>query len=416
MAESEITFSLKNYNKLVSDFCLDLSRTFPEYRFLWQQWESPELPEEELKNLLGYMATVFPERFFDILYQNEEVFTKKTPAEANTCFLPSVEFRALFMAPDISENTKQTLWKYLQLLLFQIMEEVKTKSAFGETANIFEGIKEEDLQKKLMETFENLKDFFGKSPQESSEGEEGEGSSSSRSDGSSPFSNINMENMQEHIKKLMDGKIGGLVKELMEELKDDFQEFQDEVSGHFGGDDAANSENPPEMGEIMKQLMKDPTKVMKIMKKVSDKLKNHMTGENQREYMNETMDILKQMGGRDEFMRMFEQMKHSMPGGGKNMKVDPNALARLEKQMNIRDRMRRNLEKKKEEGNEEKDSSSLLKVRADGTQVFKIEGQEQPKTSKEDIEKLIKQFGLEEDNTKKTPVVEKSKKSKKSKK
>jgi hypothetical protein len=401
--KNESTFSLKNYNKLVSDFCLDLSRTFPEYRSSWQQWESEDLPEEELKNLLGYMATIFPERFFDILYQNEDVFTKKTADEANTLFLPGVDFRTLFLL-DISETTKQTLWKYLQLLLFQIMEEVKTKNAFGEAANIFEGIKEEDLQKKLEETFENLKDFFGKSKQggndESNEGDEG-------NSGESPFSNINMDNMQDHIRKLMDGKIGGLVKELMEELKDDFDTFQEEVRGHFEG---GESDQPPEMGEIMKQLMKDPTKVMKILKKVSDKLKNHMTGDNQREYMNETMDILKQMGGRDEFMKMFEQMKSSMAGGGgKNMKVDQNALARLEKQMNIRDRMRRNLEKKKESG---EDAPSLIKIRPDGSQVFKIEGQEQQKSTPQDIERIMKEFGLEEESKKESEVKTKKKKKK----
>jgi uncharacterized membrane-anchored protein YhcB (DUF1043 family) len=402
MAESEITFSLKNYNKLISDFCLDLSRTFPEYREQWQKWESTDLPEEELKNLLGYMAQVFPERFFDIIYQNEEVFTKKTASEANTCFLPSVDFRNLFLS-NISENTKQTLWKYLQLILFQIMEEVKSKNAFGETANIFEGIKEEDLHKKLVETFESMKDFFTKQPKE-------EGSEETGEPQETPFSNINMDSLQGHIRKLMDGKIGSLVKELMDELKDDFQAFQDEVKGHF---DEGESDKPPEMGEIMKQLMKDPTKVMKILKKVSDKLKTHMTGDNQREYMNETMDILKQMGGREEFMKMFEQMKHTMAGGGKNMRVDQNALARMEKQMNIRDRMRRNLKKKKEEeakATTEAKTTTQLKVREDGTQVFKIEGQEQPKTMKEDIEKIMKDLGLEDDVKK--PVVQ-NKKSKK---
>jgi hypothetical protein len=382
--------ALTNYNKLISDFCVDLSRTFPDYMHLWQQWESTELPEEELKHLLEYMAQVFPERFFDILYQNEDVFTKKTAEEANVCFLPGVDFRVLFLL-NISEHTKQTLWKYLQLLMFQIMEEVKNKAAFGETANIFENIKEEDLQKKLQETFDNLQEFF-KNASAASSGEDG---SSTEKEDKKSFSGIDMEKIQEHLKKLMNGRIGSLVKELMDELKDDFETFQEELKEQMG--DVNEGNGVPDMSTMMKHMMKDPTKVMPIMKKVSEKLKTHMTAENQREYMNETMDLLKEMGGRDEFMKIFEQMKHNMGGQGKNMRMDMNALTRLEKTSAMKERIRRNLQEKKAAVAAAETSDPNLKTRPDGTSVFKIEGQEQPKTSKEDIERLMKEFGLAEE-------------------
>ena len=413
-----------------------MTRTFPEYQHLWQKWEPTDLPEEELKNLLGYMASVFPERFFDILYQNNEIFQQEKAQQINVYFLPGVDFRLLFTL-NISENTRQTLWKYLQLIMFQIMEEVKNKAAFGETANIFEGIKEEDLHKKLQETFENLQNFFtsqnagepndlGKMFEgfQEAAGAAGAGATSESEDkgtsgGSSgpPFSGINMEKLQEHLKKLMEGRIGSLVKDLMHELKDDFESFQDELKKHMGDDyDKMNEESgeaggkAPDMSAIMKHLMKDPTKLMQILKKVTEKLKTHMTPENQQEYMRETMDIMKEMGGREEFMKVFEQMKHNMGGMGKNMRVDQNALVRMEKNAAMKERMRRNLEEKKKDASKE---GNHLEKREDGTQVFKIEGQEQPKTtSKEEIERLMKEYGLHDE----TEEVKQSKKKKNKKK
>jgi len=346
------------------------------------------------------MAQVFPERFFDVLYQNEEVF-KKTAEEANVCFLPGVDFRVLFSL-NISETTKQSLWRYLQLLLFQIMEEVKNKTAFGETANIFEGIKEEDLQQKLQETFEGLQAFFKGGSEDANSRTEGSRDEDTNEEPKStpPFAGIDMEKIQEHLKKLMGGRIGSLVQELMDDLKGDFDGFQDELRDHFGD----TGEGQPNMGEIMKQMMKDPTKIMRILKKVSEKLKTHMTTENQEEYMRETMDMMKEMGGRDEFMRMFEQMKQNMGGAGKNVRMDHNAVSRMEKNAAIKERMRRNLQQK----------SMGLEKRADGSQVFKIEGQEQPKTtSKEDIELLMKQYGLEDSTEAKTTGKKKKKQGKK---
>ena len=62
------------------------------------------------QNLFDYCKTVYPERFFDILYQNEEVFTN----DSNTCFLPQIDFAQLYF-DTTSVQTKETLWKYLQL-------------------------------------------------------------------------------------------------------------------------------------------------------------------------------------------------------------------------------------------------------------------------------------------------------------
>jgi len=426
--DDSVTHSLSEegrvaFSKLVVDFCQDLSRTFPEYQDGWSKWLADEVPQEEWDALLGYMVHVFPERFFDILYQNNDIFAEGS--EVNVAFLPGVNFRQLFQL-NISETTHQTLWKYLQLLLFQVMEEVKTKASLGQTADMFEGIKEEELQSKLEETFRGLQEFFAK---RALEGDGSSSSSSSSPSGFQPPEGFQPEKLQEHLRRLMDGKIGGLVKELMEELKDDMETMQQELSDKYGVSPEQMDASTVPMQDIMKELMGNPGKVSSIMKKVSNKLKTTMTAENRQEYVSETMDLLNQMGGQEEMMKMFEQMKNMMGGGGgaggagagagatgglgglgqllgqmgKNVKVDQNAMDRMQKQQATRQKMRENLEAKK-----------LLVKQPDGSEVFRVEGETQEKTpaalKNEELEALMQQFGLKEDEPKKKTGKKKTKK------
>ena len=113
--------------------------------------------DEKYQKLFDYCLTIYPERFFDILYQNE-IF--ESDSDSNTFFLPSVDFKILFNSEGVSEQTKQTIWKYLQLILFSVVGNVKDKNVFGDTANLFEGINENDLEEKMKETMDNIGDFF----------------------------------------------------------------------------------------------------------------------------------------------------------------------------------------------------------------------------------------------------------------
>ena len=145
--------------------CADLTRTFPEYASSWSKWLpdqmqalSVEEQTQEMQHVFEYCLTVFPERFFDILYKNEELF--KPENTMNTQFLPGVEFKALFHCEGISENTSSVMWNYLQLILFTILGSVQDKKRFGETGNIFDGIDESDLFAKLSDTMNNMSSFF----------------------------------------------------------------------------------------------------------------------------------------------------------------------------------------------------------------------------------------------------------------
>ena len=63
-----------NFRVLVSDFTRDLSVAFPEYSHMWDKWGNEDTTDEDLEKLFDFCSKVYPARFFDILYQNEEIF------------------------------------------------------------------------------------------------------------------------------------------------------------------------------------------------------------------------------------------------------------------------------------------------------------------------------------------------------
>ena len=150
MENNDTTPIPENFRNIINDFICDLSTTFPEYSHLWLKWGSPDLPESELEYLFEYLREVFPERFFDILYQNDDIF--KPSSEVNTCFLPDIDFKILFNCENVSDKTHKALWKYMQLILFTIVNSVKDKTNFGDAANLFDGIDENELHEKLQDT------------------------------------------------------------------------------------------------------------------------------------------------------------------------------------------------------------------------------------------------------------------------
>jgi len=348
--------SPSNLSSIIGDFSRDLSITFPEYVYLWEKWTTQDLPENEMISLEKHCMSIYPERFFDILYQNDDIF--KIDSEVNTVFLPNIDFKLLYNCDGISENTKKTMWKYLQLILFSVVGGVKDKSNFGETMNLFEGIDEKDLQDKLNETMGSITDFFKNidmnEKMNSSEQKSNDTNENAETNGEeipnmdrfkSMFENMpnmpNMENLQDHLKNLFEGKIGKLAKEMAEEISEDFSDLID--------DDMKNSTNTQ---DVLKKLMKNPTKIMELMKKVGGKLDAKMkSGEISRdEIMKEAGDLLgkmKDMGGKDQFNEMFKNLAKNMGGAGKNMRLDTNALDRMTKQASMKEKMKSKLEMKK---------------------------------------------------------------------
>ena len=404
-----------NFRSIIIDFTKDLSITFSEYSYLWEKWTNPELPESELLELFHFCIKVYPERFFDILYQKDDMFNED---EKSIEFLPNVDFKLLFSCKDLSEITKKTIWKYLQLILFTIIGNIKDKASFGDTANLFEGINESDLNEKLKDTMSGIVDFFknmenimdniGKMNEEANNknnkeenqqdekqdvneefNEEAfkekfksifEESNSEDFKKSFPFnmeSIPNIEKIQEHLKTLFEGKIGKLAKEMAEEISEEFSDIL--------GENPENLKNPQ---DVIKKIMKDPKKVMNLMKTVGGKLDSKMkSGEISREELmkeaSEMLQKMKDMGGTDQFSEMFKNMSKGM---GKNMKVDTNALDRMTKSSKLKERMKNRLNQKKMAQlqqqlklEEQRQGTKYLLESKDNDSknlVFKLEGEE----------------------------------------
>ena len=373
----------ENFKSIVHDFTADLLNTFPEFASVLTKWDNPT--PEEIDVLYKHCLTVYPERFFDIIYQNVDIFSSTSEVQANTMFLPGIDFKVLFNCEGVSDKTRQVIWKYLQLLLFNVVGSIEDKSKFGDTASMFEGIDENMLHEKLQETILGLGDFFkdmgaGKdtgSGEGGKGGEGGEGGKGEREEKHEftfdPTEGIpNMDDMHEHLKGIFDGKIGKLAKELAEEVSADFTDIIGDMRETAGTTQ-----------DVMKMLMKNPKKMMGLVKKVGDKLTQKMdSGEiSKDEIMKEATDIMakmREMGGGSD--KLNEMLKKFAGGLGKDMKVDVNAMDRMTQKNATKERMRTKMEdrkKEKEKENRERDKNFVVEPSAQpNTFVYRVPGEE----------------------------------------
>jgi hypothetical protein len=162
------------------------------------------------------------------------------------------------------------------------------------------------------------------------------------------------------LKTLFDGKIGSLAKELAEEISQDFSDILSDESG-----------NPPNTQDVLQKMLKNPKKIMDLMKTVSSKLDSKMkNGEISRDEImkeaSEWMSRMKDMGGKDDFSEILKNLTKSMGGMGglagmgglgglagmaglgKNMKFDTNAFDRMTKQQSQKEGIRSRLEKRQQ--------------------------------------------------------------------
>lgn len=398
----------EEFSKIIFDMCNDLTGTFPEYAQKWEKYTKAyqetldeETQKQNMKQLYNYCLGVFPERFFDILYKNQDIF--KPDSQINTKFLPDVDFRTLFLCDGVSENTQNVMWNYLQLLLFTIIGGIQDKSRFGDTKNIFDGINENDLFEKLSETMESMTSFFQEmesaadfmggsqdqtesntaedATKESGEDEEDQDEADPEKETGFKFPKFpkipDIKELHAHLKSLFDGKIGSLAKELAEEITGDLSSLL--------GEDMKDVKTTK---DVLQFLMKDPKKITGIIQKISEKLKHKMSsGEiSQEELMKEATDLLSKMkdmgGGMDQFKDMFKNMGIPMP---KNAKIDMNALNRMTSHQSMRERLKKRMMEKKQAQQE-----AIMKMAASM--------QAQKESPIDDIVQLSQQLGLNLDS------------------
>jgi len=304
----------EEFIKVLRDFVVDLKNTFPEYNPLISKWwKSKEhfdhIEEEDdrvaayekaekksVKLLFEFCKKKLPPRFFDILYQNEDIF--KEESDVDTEFFPKIHFKNLWQC-DITDKTRETIWKYLQLMLFSIVGTMDNKDAFGDTAKLFEAINEEEFKSKLQETLSQMQGLFDISNNSFGADMGGEGLNASDLP--------NAEQINDHITGMLGGKIGQLAREIAEETAANLNMDLDGAT---------------DMKDVFNKLVRNPTKLMGLIKNVGDKLDSKIkSGELKESEMiqeaTEIMNKMKNMPGMGNIQSMLSKMGMGGLAGGK---------------------------------------------------------------------------------------------------
>ena len=367
------------FQTIILDFLRDIDCSFPEYhetlaKYLGYSHEMKPMPDELYIELYTHCKEVYPVRFFDILYKNESLFSYNTAqasdakdstvsdasresgassvggtngvskadkAQASDAssaggvsMLPGIDFREIWATEDITDNTKDIIWKYLQLVLFSIVNNLSDMGSFGDTAKLFEAIDDNELKTKLEEVIGEMGSMFG-----------GAGGPDGADDGSTPQSHPNLDEtlkkatefmsqafegnqtngggggsgpapsssvpvpdasaIHEHLSGILNGKIGKLAKEIAEETAADLN---------------LDMENETSMKGVFQQLLKNPGKLSGIIKTVGSKLDSKLkSGElKESEIMQEASELMskmKNMPGMNNLASMLSKMGMNMPGG-----------------------------------------------------------------------------------------------------
>ena len=368
------------FKKVIFEFLSDISNTFPEYKstlglFLDSNGINISNSESDAQKVVDilyeYCSKVYPERFFDILYKNEKIFDKNVSesasasANVNTHFLPNIDFSVLWKTEGITDATRETIWKYLQLILMTIITNVDDRKSFGDAANLFEAINEDELRNKLEETIHQMYNMFqgdqceGKCQQdsnanacpESSPGDENASDAKSEEfnffdwaknmnkngDGNTEPNNANAESIHDHISHILNGKIGKLAKEIAEETAKDVDFGMD-----FGGESGENVD----FQNVFQKMFKNPGKLMSLVKNVGSKLdEKFKSGEiKESELMQEASDLLSKMKGMPGMNNLADMlnkmgmggMMGGMGGGGGKSKVNIGAMqSHLQRNMKV---------------------------------------------------------------------------------
>ena len=164
---------------------------------------------------------------------------------------------------------------------------------FGDTVKLFEAINPEELKEKLESTMKDMENFFDLS---NVEGSDISGTKFDKDDLPDP------EKFQEH---LSDEKIGNLAKEIAEETANDLD---------------VDVNNAKSTGEVFEKLVKDPTKLMGLVKNIGGKIQYKIkSGEvKESELLEEAKEIVEKLKTTPGLKNMMSKMGM---GSGANLNV-----------------------------------------------------------------------------------------------
>ena len=330
---SEVQSIPEEFSKIIKDFVADMRTTFSEYSpFIDKWWKGADKfvhiqdeseretafkksQESSIQFLFKYCLKKYPPRFFDILNQTDSIFAEDS--EVDTEFLPFIHFKNLWQ-DDISDSTRETIWKYLQLILFSVVGSLKNRDAFGDTAKMFDSINEDDFKSKLEESLEQIKGIFENKPD--ANGNE--------------IPQPNAEHLHDHLSGMFTGKLGKLAKEIAEETAGEM---------NFDMDGATD------VNGVFQNMFKNPGKLMGLVKNVGNKLESRMkAGDiNESDLMKEASEMLnkmKNMPGMGNIQSMLSKMGMNTNGAKVDLKGMEAQLTQAMKTEKMKDRLRQKAE------------------------------------------------------------------------
>lgn len=387
MSQQEEIQVPEEFSKVIGDFVNDIQRTFPEYTPLISKWwkddskfshiDDVEERQQQISQhkdkrvvfLYKFAMKKFPPRFFEILNQDETMFADES--EVDTEFLPFIHFKNVWN-DDISENTQQTIWSYLKLILFSVVNSVKDKDAFGDTAKLFEDMDEDDFKAKLDSALDDIKGIF-----------ENTGNDESGSGIPQP----NTDDIHSHLSGMFTGKLGDLAREIAEET---------------AGELNIEEDGETDVKEVFNKMFKNPGQLMGLVQNVGSKLENKMkSGDiSEAELMKEASEMLgkmKNVPGMGDIQSMMSKMGMNLGGAKLNTK---GMEARMSQQM------------KKEQAKENVRKQAAINRMKRESARNEIVTSEPPKYTDEELINMMDQ----EDNIEKTEVPKKKSNKKKKKK
>ena len=322
------------FRKVITDFIFDIVTTFPEYAPIVRKWWTG--PDDiKYSFIYKHCVSAYPDRFFDILYQNVDIFNQDS--DINTDFLPGISFKYLWKC-DISDKTRETIWRYLQMILLSIVGGVDNAAAFGDTAKLFQNIDEDDFKEKLLQTLEKMQDLF---PEKCKV----EPNTSDSTD------DPPQEDIEDHMKSMLGGKLGSLAREIAEETSQDLEKEMENVSDIQG---------------IFKIMFQNPGKLMNLVKEVGDKIDSRLkSGDvDKNDLMNEATELMSKMKGLPGMDNVQDILRKMGMGDNKTGDFDLGSLGSLfgkktetpaatERKMK-NSQMRDKLKKKMEDSNKQK--------------------------------------------------------------
>ena len=212
----------------------------------------------------------------------------------------------------------------------------------------------------------------------------------------------NLGSIQDHLKTILEGKIGILAKELAEEMKGEFSDF-------IGGDVDSGNINPK---DIFKNFVKNPNKIKELIGRIKDKLEEKMKSGNisRDELMKEASDLVDKMKntpGMKNMESMLNKMGLGGMGGNKGGKVNMNLFQSMMKK-NIkkssqRDRMLKKLKERQLEKHIKQELEKKMKQENQRLQNNKVQ-QSKPNDNDDFDEYIQKSFNIGNSVIKKSKI------------